>query len=181
MIRTMFAAGALAASLALAATLVSAETTLTVRDAWSRPAVETGVAYFTIVNHGSAADRLLEVSSPVAAHVEIHQTVHGASGSGMSNSGMSGSGMSGMSGMSGSGMSGSGMSGSGMSGVMTMKRVDAIPVPAGGEVTLKPGSYHVMLIGLKKPLKTGDAVELHLRFERAGKLDVSAPVHATAP
>ena len=171
MIRTMFAAGALAASLALAATLVSAETTLTVRDAWSRPAVETGVAYFTIVNHGSAADRLLDVSSPVAAHVEIHQTVHGASGSGMS----------GMSGMSGSGMSGSGMSGSGMSGVMTMKRVDAIPVPAGGEVTLKPGSYHVMLIGLKKPLKTGDAVELHLRFERAGKLDVSAPVQATAP
>jgi copper(I)-binding protein len=171
MIRTMFAAGALATSLALAATLVSAETTLTVRDAWSRPAVETGVAYFTIVNHGSAADRLLDVSSPVAAHVEIHQTVHGASGSGMS----------GMSGMSGSGMSGSGMSGSGMSGVMTMKRVDAIPVPAGGEVTLKPGSYHVMLIGLKKPLKTGDAVELHLRFEKAGKLDVSAPVQATAP
>jgi hypothetical protein len=62
-----------------------------------------------------------------------------------------------------------------------MKRVTSVAVPAGGEVTFKPGSYHVMLIGLKKPLKAGDAVELHLRFEKAGTIDVNAPVRATAP
>jgi hypothetical protein len=70
---------------------------------------------------------------------------------------------------------------SAMSGTMTMKRVTSVAVPAGGEVTFKPGSYHVMLIGLKKPLKAGDTVELHLRFEKAGAIDVSAPVRATAP
>jgi copper(I)-binding protein len=158
MIRTLFRSGALAASLALAAAGASADTTLTVRDAWSRPAVETGVAYFTIVNHGKAADRLLEVTSPVAAHVEMHETVHASA--------PSGGGMSGM---------------SGMSGMMTMKRVDEIAVPAAGEVSLKPGSYHVMLIGLKQPLKIGDVVELHLRFANAGKIDVSAPVSTTPP
>ena len=168
MIRTIFRAGALAASLALGAAAASAETTLTVSGAWSRPAVETGAAYFTIANHGTSEDRLLEVASPVAAHVEMHETVHGASGT---------SGMSGMSGGAPGGMAGM----SAMSGTMTMKRVTSVAVPAGGAVTFKPGSYHVMLIGLKKPLKAGDTVELHLRFEKAGAIDVSAPVRATAP
>jgi periplasmic copper chaperone A len=37
-------------------------------------------------------------------------------------------------------------------GVMQMREVaDGLPIPAGGSVVLKPGSYHVMLIGLKKP------------------------------
>ena len=40
-----------------------------------------------------------------------------------------------------------------VNGVMQMRAVTAgLQYPAGGSVTLKPGSYHVMLIGLKKPL-----------------------------
>lgn len=62
-------------------------------------------------------------------------------------------------------------------GVMKMRAVtDGLAVPAHGSVALKPGGYHVMLIGLKKPLKAGETVVLTLDFAKAGKVDVSAPV-----
>jgi len=50
-------------------------------------------------------------------------------------------------------------------GVMRMRQVPRITVPAKGSVELKPGSYHVMLIGLKNPLKEGDQVNLKLNFD----------------
>jgi copper(I)-binding protein len=62
--------------------------------------------------------------------------------------------------------------------VMKMRMVDAIPVPAGGKAELKPGSYHIMLMGLKAPLKEGDMVPLTLTFEKAGKIDVQLKVEA---
>jgi len=43
-------------------------------------------------------------------------------------------------------------------------------------VELKPGSYHIMLIGLKQDLKPGDRIEITLRFEKAGEIKVNAPV-----
>lgn len=62
-------------------------------------------------------------------------------------------------------------------GVMKMREISGgLAVPANGSVTLKPGGYHVMLIDLKKPLKAGETVRLTLTFEKAGKVDVSAPV-----
>ncbi len=62
-------------------------------------------------------------------------------------------------------------------GVMKMRAVtDGLAVPAHGAVALKPGGYHVMLVGLKKPLKTGETVILTLDFANAGKVEVSAPV-----
>jgi copper(I)-binding protein len=60
--------------------------------------------------------------------------------------------------------------------MMTMKRVKAIPVPAGGTVTLKPGGYHVMLMGLKKPLVTGTTFRLALTFAKAGTKTVTVVV-----
>lgn len=60
-------------------------------------------------------------------------------------------------------------------GVMRMRRVDAIDVPANGAVELKPGSYHVMLIDLKQPLKEGDTVNIELRFDDGSSKDVSMP------
>jgi hypothetical protein len=39
---------------------------------------------------------------------------------------------------------------------MKMRQVDAIDLPAGQTVELKPGGYHLMLMGLKAPLKDGD-------------------------
>jgi copper(I)-binding protein len=49
--------------------------------------------------------------------------------------------------------------------VMNMRPVARLAVPAGGRVDLKPGGYHLMLMGLKAPLKTGDRVPLKLFFE----------------
>jgi len=47
-------------------------------------------------------------------------------------------------------------------GAMRMRPVEAIDLPAGKMVTLKPGDYHVMAFGLKRPLKPGDEVPLKL-------------------
>jgi len=50
-------------------------------------------------------------------------------------------------------------------GVMRMRKVPAITIPANGSVELKPGSFHVMLIDLKQPLKEGDPINLELHFD----------------
>ena len=64
-------------------------------------------------------------------------------------------------------------------GVMQMREVaDGLAIPAGGSVVLKPGSRHVMLIGLKKPLTAGEKFSLTLTFEKAGNISVSVPVQA---
>ena len=55
-------------------------------------------------------------------------------------------------------------------GVMRMRPLDGIAVPAGGEVTLRPGGMHLMLLELRQPLRAGDRVPLTLRFERAGEV-----------
>lgn len=61
-------------------------------------------------------------------------------------------------------------------GMMSMSPVPNIPVPANGKVELKPGSFHMMLMGLTRPLKIGDKVQLTLNFEKAGKIPVMAEV-----
>jgi len=61
-------------------------------------------------------------------------------------------------------------------GMMAMSPVPNIPIPAGGKAELKPGGFHMMLIGLTRPLKTGDKVQLTLNFEKAGKIPVTAEV-----
>jgi hypothetical protein len=61
-------------------------------------------------------------------------------------------------------------------GVMKMRAVPFIEVPANTATRLAPGGLHVMLIGLKAPLKEGETVPLTLSFEKAGELAVSVPV-----
>jgi copper(I)-binding protein len=110
---------------------------------WSRatPAgANTGAGYFTIENHGTATDRLIGGSSPVAVKVEVHQMTM-------------------------------------TDGVMRMRPVDGgLAVEPGKSVTLEPNGFHVMLIGLKAPLKTGDKISATLQFEKAGKVDVQFEV-----
>ena len=62
--------------------------------------------------------------------------------------------------------------------VTSMRPVEYIEVPAGGETELKPGGLHIMLVGLKHELKAGDTVRLALTFEKAGTLSVEAEVRA---
>jgi copper(I)-binding protein len=67
-------------------------------------------------------------------------------------------------------------------GTMKMRAIERLPVPKGRGVELSPGGYHLMLIGLTKPLGGSEQVPISLTFEdRAGKrstLDVVAPVRA---
>lgn len=64
------------------------------------------------------------------------------------------------------------------SGQMAMHPVEKIALPVGGTVELKPGGYHVMLIGLTGELMAGDKVEVTLQFETAPDLIVTAEVRA---
>ena len=59
---------------------------------------------------------------------------------------------------------------------MTMRRVEGLQVPAGGEVALKPGGAHLMLMELRQPLRDGDEVELVLRFDDGTERRTQVPV-----
>ena len=53
--------------------------------------------------------------------------------------------------------------------VMKMRALPRLEVEAGKVLELKPGSYHVMLIDLKKPLAKGEIVPITLRVEGKDK------------
>jgi copper(I)-binding protein len=62
-------------------------------------------------------------------------------------------------------------------GVMTMRPLaDGLEVPAGGEVKLEPGSYHIMFVGLKAPAVEGVKFPGTLTFEKAGTVKVEFTV-----
>ena len=63
-------------------------------------------------------------------------------------------------------------------GMVKMSAVERLPVPAGKTVTLAPGGYHVMLMGMTRPLKDGDTVPLTLTFEEKGGRKTSVDVKA---
>ncbi len=66
--------------------------------------------------------------------------------------------------------------------VMKMRQLPGLDLSAGKATELKPGGYHVMLMGLKAPVTGGDTVPLTLTFEDAAKQrftqEVQAPVRA---
>ena len=61
--------------------------------------------------------------------------------------------------------------------VMRMREAGALPLAPAATIEMKPGAgYHIMLIGLKKPLLAGDTFALTLNFEKAGRIEVSVAV-----
>lgn len=94
------------------------------------PAQKSTGAYMHLVSPAGA--RLVGVSSPIAATVELHQME---------------------------------MKGE----TMKMRQVDGIDLPAGKGVNLASGGYHIMLVGLKRQLKAGDAVEITLQVQGKDK------------
>ena len=110
-------------------------------DAWARASAgpaPNGAAYVSIHNHGPA-DRLIGVSTPVAARSEPHAHV---------------------------------MEGD----IMKMRPSGPIDIGAAARVRLEPGGRHVMLMGLKAPLKEGETFPLTLRFEKAGEITLTVAV-----
>jgi periplasmic copper chaperone A len=64
-------------------------------------------------------------------------------------------------------------------GVMKMRELkDGLEIPPGAIVKLKPGSYHIMMMNLSRPLAKGEKVKGSLTFEKAGKVDVEFTVEA---
>ena len=64
--------------------------------------------------------------------------------------------------------------------VMRMREIESLDLPAGKAVELKPGSYHIMLIDLNKPVKEGDTVAITLVIENKDKKRENIKVKATA-
>lgn len=119
---------------------------IVVEQAWARASIlksRPGVAYLMIRNEGSATDRLVAVTSPLAGAVAIHASE---------------------------------ISG----GTMRMHAMEHLEIPPGRQVTLKPGGMHLMLMGLREPLREGDRLPIVLEFEHAGRLEVSAQVLSPA-
>jgi copper(I)-binding protein len=63
--------------------------------------------------------------------------------------------------------------------VMRMREQGSgLEIPPGATVTLAPGHFHLMMMGLKGPLKQGEKVPVTLVFEKAGSIDVELAVVA---
>ncbi|WP_051785910.1 copper chaperone PCu(A)C [Endozoicomonas numazuensis] len=60
--------------------------------------------------------------------------------------------------------------------MMRMFKLDDIDLPAGKTEALKSGGSHIMLMGLKKPMKAGDQVDITLHFSDGDAVDVNVPV-----
>ena len=61
-------------------------------------------------------------------------------------------------------------------GMMRMSPVQRIEIPAHGEVALRPGGLHLMIVGLKAPLTATDSVARPLTFDDGSVLTLKAPV-----
>jgi copper(I)-binding protein len=61
--------------------------------------------------------------------------------------------------------------------VMRMRMLpEGLEISPGGEVLLKPGSYHIMLIDVQRDLNVGDTFQIELEFEEAGTQTVTVQV-----
>ena len=65
--------------------------------------------------------------------------------------------------------------------VMTMRALPNLAIRAGGEARFSPSGLHVMIEGLKHPLRPGGRLTLVLTFARSGLVRVAVPVRADAP
>lgn len=147
----------------------SANEGVKVSDTWTRitaPTATTGAVYMNL--ESTDGDRLVSASVPsgVAGKAEIHETVTSGADTGSTMEGDT------MEGDTAGGEMEGGMSGDAMMGMREMK--DGLELPAGEEVSLEPGGYHVMLLELQAPIVNGDTIPVTLMFEKAGEVQVDA-------
>lgn len=70
---------------------------------------------------------------------------------------------------------------SGTDGTSMMHQVDGLELPAGEDVTLESGGYHVMLIDLVAPLAAETVFEITLQLARSPDVTIEVPVMDDAP
>lgn len=153
--------------------------TIEVTDAWCRTSAamaDAGACYMTISNGGPADDTLLSVSvdTSVAASAELHETVSADAAD-------NGSSMSTDMPMDDTSHDADHATETTMhgSGAMTMREVTMIEIEADQTVKLEPGGYHIMLMGLAKPLEEGEKVALTLNFDMSGEMTIDAEVRSS--
>lgn len=133
--------------------------------AWARTSpsmADTGVAYMTLGSDEAATIVSASVPSEVAGRAELHETVAvGTDDDSMSDDAMSDDSMGDM--------------------AMTMQPVDSLEIPAGGELTLEPGGYHIMLLDLADPLETGETFDITLTGDDGTEITVAVEVRDEAP
>jgi len=57
-----------------------------------------------------------------------------------------------------------------------MRHVDYLIIPHKSSIELKPGSFHIMLIGLNNDLYKDDSVKLTLSFKISGNIEIETKV-----
>jgi copper(I)-binding protein len=120
----------------------SGQSLIHIEQPWARATpggAKTGAVYLTLMNHGSAGDRLLGATTPVAEKVQFHSVTED-------------------------------------NGVSRMREMRTVEVAPGAVITFNPGGWHIMVVGLKQPLKEGQTFPLTLNFEKAGKEEVIVSV-----
>lgn len=60
--------------------------------------------------------------------------------------------------------------------VARMRPIQSVAVNAGQPAVLEPGGVHIMLTGLKAPLREGEIFPMTLTFERTGQVEVEVIV-----
>lgn len=63
-------------------------------------------------------------------------------------------------------------------GMMTMRQIDGVNVPAGGEAKFESGGNHAMLFGVAPDVQPGGAMPLTFRFASGKTVEVSARTQA---
>jgi hypothetical protein len=123
---------------------------MTVTGAWARetpPGTMTSAAYMTIANGTGTDDALVSASTP-AGMAQVHEVKPVGSVDPMSSA----------------------------APMMGMSQIEKLPIPAGGSVELKPGSFHIMIMDVKQPLRAGSTIQVTLTFEKAPPVTVTAEV-----
>ncbi|MCB0827525.1 MAG: copper chaperone PCu(A)C [Solirubrobacterales bacterium] len=147
---------------------------VSVSDAWTRvtaPSQTTGAIYATLESPDDNELTGATVPDDIAGKVELHETTGSGGDEMMEDDGMSDDGMSDDS-MGATGETG--MEGQSGSTMMGMKPVSSIDLPAGEQVNLEPGGYHIMLLDLTGPISEGDSIPVTLSFESGDDVTVDA-------
>jgi len=154
------------------ATTAAAES-ITVDGIWARatvPGQPNGATYFTIESNQDDVLVGASVSPDVADEVQIHEMV--PVGDSMGD-------------MTGTTMAMGDSTATTMPmGEMEMRMQEltaGLPLPAGEAVTLEPGGFHAMMLGLAAPLEAGRHFDMTLHFERAADLTIDVEVRESAP
>jgi len=65
--------------------------------------------------------------------------------------------------------------------IMKMAQIPSIDIAANSSVELTPDGMHIMILGLKTPVKTGDVIKIKLKFVNSGEVELNFPVKTLAP